>query len=160
MVPIIRHELVESARWMDDRQFSDILLIAQTAPGPIAVNAALLAGYRLSGAFGAAAGVLGTIIAPFGFILAIAMFLRSYLDVPAVVSALAGVRVAVVALMAAAAWRILARRHDAGTIAAAGVLLAVLAAGVNPFLVVFGSIVVGGLAGIFTAKREGEDDPR
>ncbi len=154
MVPLIQHEIVTATAWLDEDTFQGHLLIAQSAPGPIAVNTAVLVGFTLGKIPGAIAAVLGTIVAPFSMILVIAAFLMEYMEHPLVVSGLSGVRTVVVALMSIAAWRILRRRHDGVTISSAVVLLLLLLfAGVNPFLVVLGAIIVGAFVGTVQGKK-------
>lgn len=148
MVPLIQHEIVTATAWMEEDTFQGHLLIAQSAPGPIAVNTAVLVGYALGKIPGVIAAVLGTIVAPFAMIVLIAAFFMDYVEHPIVASGLAGVRTVVVALMSIAAWRILRRRHDGITIGTAIILLLLLLiAGINPFLIVLGAIVVGAIIG-------------
>ncbi|MCQ2136541.1 MAG: chromate transporter [Bacteroidales bacterium] len=99
MVPIIREELC-SRGWIDSKEFPDILAIAQSAPGLLAVNTSIFAGYRLRGWAGAAAATIGSCAAPFLMILAIAMFFSGYSDNEIVIKIFKGIRPAVVALIA------------------------------------------------------------
>ncbi|MDO5442910.1 MAG: chromate transporter [Bacteroidia bacterium] len=99
MVLIIEKE-VTGRGWISKEEFPDILALAQTAPGLLAVNISIFAGYRMRGAKGAAVATLGSCIAPFAIILAIAMFFSGYQDNPYVIKAFKGMRPAVVALIA------------------------------------------------------------
>ena len=53
MIPLIRREIVEERKWLDDRQMLDIVAIAESTPGPLAVNAATFVGSRTNGVSGA-----------------------------------------------------------------------------------------------------------
>lgn len=99
MVPIIEKEVVKRG-WLTEEEFPDILAIAQSAPGLLAVNISIFAGYRIRGAKGAIAATVGSCLPPFLIILAIAMFFSGYQDNEYVTKAFQGIRPAVVALIA------------------------------------------------------------
>lgn len=100
MVPLIRDALCKNG-WIPEEEFPDILALAQSAPGLLAVNVSIFAGYRIRGARGAVAATLGSCLTPFLAILLIAMFFSGYQDNPVVVRIFKGIRPAVVALIAA-----------------------------------------------------------
>ncbi|WP_018526769.1 chromate transporter [Alkalispirochaeta alkalica] len=153
MVPLIGHELVKTRGWLREETFEELLLVGQSAPGPIAVNTALLAGYRLAGIPGALAGVLGTITAPFFIILIVAAWATEFLHLPAVASGLAGIRSLVVSLMVLAAWRMVRRNHGAPVMIATGGLLALLIlTDLSPFLVVLGALLAGAALGALRGR--------
>ena len=62
MIPLIRDEFVERQGWIDDKDITDVLAIAQSLPGVIAVNSATFLGYRLAGIAGALVCTLGVIL--------------------------------------------------------------------------------------------------
>ncbi|MCF0176728.1 MAG: chromate transporter [Bacteroidales bacterium] len=99
MIPIIQDELVRRG-WIDEEEFPDIIALAQTAPGLLAVNTSILAGYRVGGAKGCVVATIGSILPSFLFILAIAMVFTSFKDNPTVESIFRGIRPVVVALIA------------------------------------------------------------
>lgn len=99
MVLIIEKEVTERG-WISKEEFPDILALAQSAPGLLAVNISIFAGYKIRGVKGAVAATIGSCIAPFAIILAIAMFFSDYKDNPYVIKAFKGIRPAVVALIA------------------------------------------------------------
>lgn len=71
IVALMQKRFVEQYHWLTKEEMLDLTAIAQSAPGPIAVNAALSAGYRLHGCSGMAAGLLGSILPPFLVILVV-----------------------------------------------------------------------------------------
>lgn len=101
MILIMEREIVGKRRWIDQAQFVELLALAQTSPGPIAVNTAVFVGYKTHGFRGAAAALLGTVLPAFVAILLIAVFFADYSRLPLVESAFRGMRPAVVALIAA-----------------------------------------------------------
>ena len=100
MIPIIQKEVVEKKKWIEEQDFLDVLTIAQSAPGLLAVNISIFLGYRLKGVKGSIIATLGSIMPSFFIILAIAMFFAGYQDNPTVIKIFKGIRPVVVALIA------------------------------------------------------------
>ncbi|MBE6287672.1 MAG: chromate transporter [Mediterranea massiliensis] len=101
MVPLIENEIVNRRHWIDKEDFLDLLAIAQSAPGVLAVNIAIFVGYRLRGIKGCLTTALGTILPSFLIILSIALFFHQFKENPTVEAIFKGIRPAVVALIAA-----------------------------------------------------------
>ena len=101
MIPLIQHEVINNHRWLSDREFVELLTIAQAAPGPIALNTAVFVGYKHRGYWGAVSAVLGVVIPSFTIILFVAIFFASMRDNRWVDAAFKGMRPAVVALIVA-----------------------------------------------------------
>lgn len=99
MIPIIQKECVDNHCWMTNDEFIDMIAVTQSAPGPVAVNSAVFAGYRLAGFGGALSALLGTVLPSFLIILAFAMFLTSQANKSVMQDFFYGVRPAVVALI-------------------------------------------------------------
>lgn len=64
IIPLMKKKFVEQYKWIDEKEMLDLTAIAQSSPGAIAVNAAILIGYRLAGVFGALITILGTVLPP------------------------------------------------------------------------------------------------
>lgn len=79
MIPIMREEFITKYKWLNDEDLTDIFALSQSMPGAIAVNAATMIGYRLSGFKGALVSTLGTITPSILIILFVALFLQSIL---------------------------------------------------------------------------------
>ncbi len=75
MIAIMQREIVDNHKWLEKEEFLDLLALAQSMPGILAVNIATVIGDRLRGLKGSIAAALGTIVPSFTIILAIAMFL-------------------------------------------------------------------------------------
>lgn len=101
MVPLIEKEVVDNKNWLDKQEFIDSLALAQSSPGPIAVNTAVFVGYKSHGILGALCTTLGAILPSFLIILVIAMFFRNIKDNIYVEKAFKAIRPAIVALIAA-----------------------------------------------------------
>ena len=101
MVPLIENEIVTKRNWISKEDFIDLLAIAQSAPGILAVNISIFIGYKLRGIRGSLVTALGTVLPSFVIILAIAMFFHNFKDNPIVERIFKGIRPAVVALIAA-----------------------------------------------------------
>lgn len=101
MIPLIQHEVINHRRWLREGEFIELLTIAQTAPGPIALNTAVFVGYKLRGYRGALMAVLGVVVPSFMIILVVAMFFADIRDNVWVDAAFKGMRPAVVALIVA-----------------------------------------------------------
>ena len=100
MIPLIEREIVEQKKWLTKEEFLDFLILAQSAPGILAVNIAILVGNILKGKKGAITATLGTVLPSFLCIIFIAIFLTQFQDNEAVNNFFRAVRPAVVALIA------------------------------------------------------------
>lgn len=100
MIPLIEREVVTHHGWIDQREFADLLAVAQSAPGVFAVNMAIFIGYKHSGLRGSIVATLGTILPSFLIILGIALFFHRFKEYALVENIFKGIRPAVVALIA------------------------------------------------------------
>lgn len=98
MIPIIQREMSRRG-WISDDELPDIVALSQSAPGVMAVNISIFAGYRLRGIPGSIAATLGSVTPSFLIILAIAMFFSAFRDNPWVERAFKGIRPVVVSLI-------------------------------------------------------------
>ncbi|MCM1337371.1 MAG: chromate transporter [Candidatus Amulumruptor caecigallinarius] len=103
MISIIEKEVVDSRRWIDKEEFLNLLAVAQSLPGILAVNISVAVGDKIRGMKGSVCAALGTILPSFVIILAIAMFLtpEAINSNPVLSAIFKGIRPAVVALIVA-----------------------------------------------------------
>lgn len=102
MISLIREEVVARG-WMNEELFLDMIALAESTPGPIAVNMATFVGSTRAGFWGAITATLGVILPSFFVILIIAAFLQNFLKYRYVNAALSGIRPVVVGLILATA---------------------------------------------------------
>ena len=159
MIPLIRKELVSRKGWLEDSEFVDLLAIAQSAPGPIAINTSIITGYKIRKMSGALAAALGSALPSFLVILAFATVLLRYRGSGAVGAVFQGMRPAIFGLLVSAVWQVgktsVRSRLDIAFAVVAGVLL--LAVKVSPILVVTIAAAAGVLYGRLRKKAETSD---
>lgn len=98
MLPLIQNEMTKRG-WIAQEDFNDIVALAQAAPGLLAVNISIFAGYKIKGTKGSIVATIGSILPSFLAILAIAMVFSGFQDNPIVVKIFKGIRPVVVALI-------------------------------------------------------------
>lgn len=103
MLPLIEEDCVERRQWISREEMLQMTVIAESTPGPIAINCATFIGYRQAGLSGALAATIGVILPSFLVIFFISLFLEQYVQVTAVAKALKGMRIAVALLIVRAA---------------------------------------------------------
>ena len=99
MLTLIQDEFVDKKEWLDNDELMEMTAIAESTPGPIAINLATYLGYKKGGLFGALVSTLGVIITPFVLMFCISLFLENLLTNQAVQYAFMGVKVGVVFLL-------------------------------------------------------------
>ena len=104
MVPLIQRETVEKKKWTTDEELSKIIAVAESTPGPIAVNSATFVGYKTAGVLGAAAATIGVVLPSFTIIYFISFVIDKFENNTAVKYAFSGVRAGVLALIIKALW--------------------------------------------------------
>jgi len=104
MVPLIQREASEKHGWVSDEDILDIVAIAESTPGPIAINSATFVGYRACGIPGSVCATLGVVLPSFLIILTISGILREFQENVYVQYAFRGIRAGVLALIVKALW--------------------------------------------------------
>jgi chromate transporter len=100
MLPLIQTEVVEREKWVETKEFLDMVAISQSLPGIFSVNLSILTGYKLKKSLGSVVAALGTILPSFLIILLVAAFFRHFNENIYVAKAFRAIRPAVVALIA------------------------------------------------------------
>jgi chromate transporter len=101
VLPFARRMLVEDRRWLDEREFTEVLSLSQFLPGPNIVNVAVIVGNRFRGPFGSLSACMGLMLMPFLIVLALAALYSHFDGVAAVRSATAAVSSAATGLVIA-----------------------------------------------------------
>lgn len=99
IVTFMRRRFVEQLHWLDEREMLDFTALAQSAPGAIAVNAAVLVGWRVAGFCGMLAAALGTVLPPMVILSVISLGYRAFADNRYVALALGGMQAGVAAVV-------------------------------------------------------------
>ena len=107
MVALLEREFVEDKQWLSREEFLDMVAIAESTPGPVAVNSATYVGYKIEGAEGAAASTLAVCLPSFVVIYLISLVFDRFLQLSAVASAFRGIQVCVIYLIFSAGVRML-----------------------------------------------------
>ena len=100
IVTLMKKKFVDDYHWIDENEMLDLVAIAQSSPGPIAVNGAIVVGYKLAGILGAMTAILGTIIPPFLIISVISVGYHSFRDSYIISQILEGMQAGVGAVIA------------------------------------------------------------
>ena len=95
MISMIEHTCVEKKQWITHDEMMNVTVIAESTPGPIAINCATFTGYKQSGFIGALIATLGMIVPSFLVIYLISMFLDNFLELTLIACAFKGIKLAV-----------------------------------------------------------------
>ena len=107
MIALLENEFVEKKKWLEKDEFLDVAAIAESTPGPIAINAATYIGYKNSGVIGSMIATLGICIPSFVIIYAISLFFDAFLSSTLVAYAFKGIQICVVYLILTAGLKML-----------------------------------------------------
>ena len=126
MIALLENEFVSRKKWMEKEEFLDMLGIAESTPGPIAVNTATYIGYKVAGVLGALVSTLAVCLPAFVIIFIISLFFDKFLSLTYVGYAFRGVQVAVVYLIGSAGVKVLKglKKNAFSVILAVGVFAA------------------------------------
>ena len=104
MIPLIQREAAQNKKWVSEQDILDVVAIAESTPGPIAINAATFIGSKVAGAGGALCATLGVIMPSFVIIALLSYAIEAFADIRAVKYAFFGIRTGVLALILRALW--------------------------------------------------------
>ena len=95
MIALIENACVEEKKWITHDEMMNITVIAESTPGPIAINCATFVGYRQKGILGAIAATIGVVLPSFIIIYLIALYFNKFLEIPLIANAFQGIKAAV-----------------------------------------------------------------
>jgi len=104
ILPLIEKEIVNNLHWLTHKEFLEVVTISQLTPGPIAINAATFVGYKVGGVIGSLIATVSVCLPPVILVLIVVRFLKRFETNIWVNNVLKGLRPAVVALIASAAY--------------------------------------------------------
>lgn len=159
MLSLLENEFVSNKKWLTKEEFLDMVAIAESTPGPVAINSATFIGYKTAGFFGSAMATLGVVLPSFIIIYVISLFLDQFLALTIVANAFRGIQACVVYLIGSTGIKLL-KQMDRKPLSIT-IMLAVLACMVafSLFAVKFSSIIyilIAGALGViaFYSKRK------
>ena len=104
IITLMNERFVDKLHWIEEDEMLDMVAIAQSSPGPIAVNGAIVLGYKLGGFPGILVSVLGAIIPPFVILTMISFFYSAFKSSFAIQALLTGMRSGVAAVILSVVW--------------------------------------------------------
>ena len=151
-------KFVDQYHWIDEEEMLDLVAIAQSAPGPIAVNGAIVVGYKLAGLAGTLVAIIGTIIPPFVIISLISAFYHAFRDNYLVSQMLEGMQAGVGAVIASVTYEmgcgIIKKKDNVATIVMIAAFIAACVLGINVIYIVIASGVFGVIRTIWNRRRK------
>lgn len=147
IIPLMRKQFVDRLSWLEEQEMLDLTAIAQSSPGPIAVNAAILLGYRVAGVPGALVTMLGTVIPPLVILSIISLFydaFRSNLIVSRVMQGMqAGVAAVIFDVVLTMAGQIIGRKRAVPIVTLVGAFIASWFFEVHILLILLACALIG-----------------
>ena len=111
MIAMIENNCVERKQWITHDEMMNVTVIAESTPGPIAINCATFTGYKKAGFIGALVATLGIVVPSFAVIYLISMFLNNFLELTIIANAFKGIKIAVGILILDAAVTMINKMH-------------------------------------------------
>lgn len=155
MIPLIQKEAVENRHWVSDDDILEVVAIAESTPGPIAINSATFIGYRVAGVLGSICATLGVVLPSFVIILALSYVLRQFQELEAVKYAFAGIRAGVLALLIKSLWTMYKKSPKGwpAYVVMAGSFVLTAFFDVNVIFVIIGCAVFGLVTSMYLQRR-------
>ena len=107
IIALLENEFISKRKWIDHDEFMDVVAIAESTPGPIAINVATYIGYKLKGFLGAVIATVGMCLPSFVIMYLVSLFYDRFMEITLVSAAFKGIQICVVYLIASAAFKML-----------------------------------------------------
>ncbi len=161
IVSFMKKHFVDQLKWIDNDEMLDLIALAQSSPGAIAVNAAILVGWRVRGILGMLTAVLGTIIPPMAIISVISLFYAAFAANRYVALMLQGMRAGVAAIILDVTCdlglNVVRAKSWLRMLLMAAAFIAAFAFGVNAVYIILAALVIGLGISLPRARRERDE---
>ena len=163
MIALLEEEFIQRRKWLDKNEFLDMTAIAESTPGPVAINSATYLGYKLAKVPGAATATVAVCLPSFLIIYAISLFFEQFTQLTVIANAFKGIQVCVIYLIFSAGVRMLQALER--SLFSSGVLLSVFLAmtslslagiSVSSILLILLSGAAGVAAWLIGRRKEGK----
>ena len=156
IIPLMKKKFVDHYKWIEEEEMMDLTAIAQSSPGPIAVNASLLIGYRLAGVLGAMIAILGTVLPPLIILSLVSVAYTQVRDSAIVQNVLKGMQAGVAAVIVDVVISMISRTYKEKKVLPIIVMIAAFIATfvfrVNVIIIIIVSGMIGAVS-MFYSKR-------
>ena len=95
MIPVVKDLCIDEKKWIDEKEFLNMLTVSESTPGPVAINMATYIGYKKAGLKGAIAASIGVVLTSYIAIFLISLFFENVLKIDIIANAFKGIRIAV-----------------------------------------------------------------
>ena len=157
IVTLMKQKFVDELHWIEEDEMLDLVAIAQSAPGAIAVNGAIVVGYKLAGILGALVAILATIIPPFLVITTISYCYTLIRDNVIVSRVMSGMQVGVGAVIASVVWDmgkgVVKQKDIASIVIMAAAFVAACVFRINVIYIILTCIAIGIVRTLIAARR-------
>lgn len=158
IIPLMRKKFVEELHWIEEQEMLDLSAIAQSSPGAIAVNAAILVGYRIAGIPGALVTICGTILPPLIILSIISVIYGWFRSNPWVAALLKGMQSGVAAVIADVTIRmagdVIRQKKLLYILIMAGAFCATFFLKINVVYIILSCVLLGLIAALLAKRRE------
>ena len=159
IVTIMKRKFVDELHWIDEKEMLDFTALAQSSPGAIAVNAAILVGWRVAGIWGMIVAVIGTILPPMAILTVVSLCYTAVIDNRYVAMVLKGMQAGVAAVVLDVACNLCGKvRRDGSLLHTLIIVLAFFAAfflDMNVVFIILGAAILGICNTLLRNRREG-----
>ena len=163
IVSLMKKKFVDEYHWIEEEEMLDLVAIAQSAPGAIAVNGAIVVGYKLAGIPGILTAILGTVIPPFVIISMISVFYQVFRENQIVSLMLEGMQAGVGAVIASVTYDMaagIARKKDwISDLLMLGAFAASCFLGIKVVYIILFCGLLGALRAVIERKQKGKEPP-
>jgi chromate transporter len=158
MIPLINRETVVKNKWITDKDILDIVAIAESTPGPIAINSATFVGYKIGGFWGAVFSTLGVALPSFIIIYIISFVLEQFESIKTVKYAFNGIRAGVLALLIKALITMYKEcpKGKLAYVLMAGAFICSVVFDINALIIIAVCAVLGILSAVLASRKENE----
>lgn len=158
IIPLMRKKFVEELGWIEEEEMMDLVAIAQSSPGAIAVNASIVVGYHVAGILGALTTVLGTVLPPLIIISVISFFYQAFRDNiivnMAMTGMLAGVAAVICDVVISMAKNIFQQKRVLPILVLTASFVAVRFFGVNIIIIILICGLIGAVDSFYQQKKK------
>lgn len=160
IIPLMKKKFVDNLQWIQEEEMLNLVAIAQSSPGAVAVNASILLGYRLAGLLGALMAILGTVLPPLIILSVISLFYTAFRDNIVVNAVLKGMQAGIAAVIADVVLNlghnVLKEKDIVSVLIMVGSFIATFFLGINVMYIILISGSIGGIKILNQKKKANE----